>query len=92
VATKFLRPTSVVQPYGGDFDYLPQVFLYEDTTIAGLEAQLSDRATIQAVDPDNYWVVESVEYQVVVTKHALGMDPAEMNYSAMVYATQVIIL
>ena len=92
MANKFLRPTSVVQPYGGDFDYLPHVLLLESTTMDGLQEQLNTRVTIQVVDPDNYWVIESVEYQVTVTSPKKGNTPAEMNYSALIYATQVVIL
>lgn len=88
VTRAFLKPRSVDTPPQGDFEFLPQVTLYESDTAAGLEAAMDIGATNQSQDLDNYWVVESVEYQVAVLQHAIGMNPAVLSYSALVWSTR----
>lgn len=86
----FLRPRSVIEPPQGDFIYLPVVKLYESDTSAGLEALLNIGAGFQSADTDWYWVIEDIEYQVAVVRPEIGMNPAVLSYSALVWATQVI--
>ena len=88
MTTSFLKPRSVIDPPQGALQYSPEIFGYEGDTLAELVTAMNAGAGIQAVDPDNFYVVESVEYQVAVTKPAIGMTPAEMKYSALVWATR----
>ena len=85
----WLRPRSVAEPPQGDFAYLPFVKGFEDTTLAGLNAQLAADFPIRAQSVQELWVIEQIEYQVVVLQHALGGMPAERLYSAMIWATKV---
>jgi len=86
----YLRPRSVIEPPQGDFVYIPRIFTYESDTAVGLALEMTVGLEIQSQDPDWYWVVEDVEYQVTVIKLAIGMNPAVLSYSALVWATQVI--
>lgn len=84
----FLKPRSVDKPPQGDFVYLPQIFLLEDTTQAGLEAQFTAQTEIRQQSIAEFWVVESVQYSTAVTAPKTGMNPAEMLYSVMIHATK----
>ena len=86
----FLRPRSVDDPAQGDFLYLPRVFTYEADTAAALADEMNIGAGIQSQDTDWYWVIEDIEYQTTVLSQELGMQPAVLKYSALVWATQVI--
>ena len=86
----FLRPRSVIEPPQGDFIYLPRVFLYEADTAAGLQATMNPVFQLESEDTDWYWVIEDIEYEVAVVKPAIGMNPAILSYSALVWATQVL--
>jgi hypothetical protein len=86
----FLKPRSVSEPPQGDFRYLPEYRLYEAPTAALLQEALNLQVSVDTQDILNYWVVEEIQYQVAVLKHALGADSAEMSYSAVVRATQVV--
>ena len=85
----WLRPVSVREPPQGDFAYLPVVIAFEDTTLAGLEAQMDADFPTRAQTATEYWVLEQIQYQVSVTKPAIGGNPAELHYSAMVWLTKV---
>ena len=89
VSRSFLQPRSVTKPSQGDFQYTPIVEIFEADSAAGLQALLVADVGAQSVDNENFWVIESIEYQVAVPKPAIGMNPAEMKYSALVWATQV---
>jgi hypothetical protein len=82
----FLRPRSVAEPPQGDFRYLPEVRIYTDTTAAGLQAQLDIEFDVSAASVQELWVIESIQYAVVVTQP--GPNP-DMEYSALVWATKV---
>ena len=86
----YLKPRSVIEPPQGDFIYQPRIFLYESDTSAGLQLLMNPALGILSQETDWYWVIEDVEYQVVVVKQAIGMNPAILSYSALVWATQVI--
>ena len=90
VSRAFLQPRSVAQPPQGDFEYAPVFRLFEDTTFAGLEAQLNAMRVDLSGSDTSLYVIEEIEYQVVVTKHSLGGMPAEKLYSAMIWATEVL--
>ena len=90
ISRAFLRPRSVMEPPQGDFEYVPVIRGYEDTTLAGLNAKLQTEKDIQAASVDELFVIEEIEYQVVVTKPSIGGNPAELLYSAMVWATEVV--
>ena len=89
VSRAFLKPVTVEPLPQGDFEYGPVVNVYESDTAQGLEDLMAGAATTNAQATDWFWVIESVQYQVVVTKPAVGNNPAEMLYSALVWATQV---
>ena len=84
MANKWLQPRSVLPPVQTPLQYQPRVLLLEDTTMAGLQAQLENEVNLNSVDPVNYWVVESIHYQVTPSP---GMG---MHYSVLVHATQCI--
>ena len=86
VSRAYLKPRSVDQPPQGDFEYLPIIKGFEDSTLAGLNAQLDAEKQVQAQSVDYFYVVEEIEYQVVVTK--LGPNP-DMLYSAMVFGWEI---
>jgi hypothetical protein len=86
----FLKPRSVNEPPQGDFLYLPVVVIKEAATAAELEALLNIGANGQSLDTDWFWVIERIDYEVVVVKPEVGMNPAVLLYSALVHATQVI--
>lgn len=86
MATSFLRPRSVQLPPQGAYDYIPVVKLYESDSAAGLEALLSGGFGVESLDPDNYYVIESIEYEVEYKPAPM----AEWRYSALVWATQVL--
>jgi hypothetical protein len=88
----FLQPTTVREPSQGDFTYLPVVKLYEATTAAALEDLMSVDFGINQQSITEYWVVEEIKYEVVVTAMKSGMTPAELLYSALVWATKVEII
>ena len=85
----FLKPRSVDAPPQGDHTFIPKVVVLEADSAAGLSALLSADFATNAASSTAYWVIESVKYQVVVTQPAVGMQPAELRYSALVHATQV---
>ena len=87
MTTSFLRPLSVQLPPQGAYEFLPQVFIYEDTSAAGLEALINAEKVTLGGDVDNFWVIESVEYQV--TYAPIPMDNSRVLYSALVHATQI---
>lgn len=84
----YLRPRSVDNPPQGDFQYSPAMVILEDTTQAGLQAQLVSEFNTNAQDMDRFWVIEQVEYTVVVTNPATGVSPAKLLYSVLVWATK----
>ena len=83
----FLRPNSMDMPVQGDWEFKPIFKLFEDDTMAGLQAQLDVGLTIQQQDPTDLYVIEEIEYQVTVTKLASGNKPAELLYSAMIWGS-----
>ena len=83
----WIKPKSVDIPPQGDFTFLPVVKAFEDTTLAGLNSQLAADFPTRAQSTQELWVLEEIEYQVSVTKPALGGMPAELHYSAMIWAT-----
>ncbi|MDB4312221.1 hypothetical protein N9937_02200 [bacterium] len=82
MTTSYLKPRSVELPAQGAFQFRPSVFLLEDSSMAGLQAQLNAEVVTQQSDPANYWVIEDIQY--VVSKDSPGM-----LYSVMIWATQV---
>lgn len=92
MANRFLQPRSVSLPSQGAYQFVPTFFVREADSAAALEALLNVESGVQATDPDNYWVIEEIEYQVTVTKLASGNKPAQMKYSAMIWATRVEII
>ena len=84
MTTSFLKPRSVIDPPQGALQYIPEIFGYEGDTLAELVTAMNGGAGIQAVDPDNFYVVESIEYQVTLVK----ANPLAMKYSALVWATR----
>ena len=84
MANKWLQPRSVIPPVQTPLEFRPRVLLLEDTTMAGLQAQLENETNLNAVDPANYWVIESIEYQVTPGP---GMGK---HYSVCIHATQCI--
>ena len=80
---------SVREPPQGDFTFLPVVKAFEDTTLAGLNSQLDASFGVQSQSVQELWVLEEIEYQVSVTKTAVGGNPAELHYSALIWATKV---
>jgi hypothetical protein len=74
-------------PVQGDFEYTPLVILFEDSTMDGLQVQMNVSAQIQGQDIDDFFIIEEIEYQVVVTKQIDGMNPPELIYSAMVHVS-----
>ena len=85
----WLRPMSVREPPQGDFSFLPVVKAFEDTTLAGLNSQLDADFGVRSQSLNELWVLEEIEYQVSVTKTAVGGNPAELHYSALIWATKV---
>jgi hypothetical protein len=45
---------------------------------------------IDAASDTEYWVVESIQYQVAVKQSMLGGNPSILSYSALVWATKVL--
>lgn len=86
----FLRPRSVNPPAQGDFIYIPTIVGYEADTLAALVLQMNVGAGIQNTEPDWWWVVEQIQYETTVVKPEIGMNPAIIKYSAMVWLTKVI--
>ena len=86
----FLRPRSVDDPPQGDYEYKPRIIGFEDVTLAGLLAKILASTEFQALSLDVFWVVEEIEYEVVVTKLAVGGLPAELNYSCLVWYTEAL--
>lgn len=85
----YLKPRSVDVPPQGDFAYPPVVKLFEADTAAGLEAMMDADFGIQRQSITEYWVIESIQYAVVVTAMWSGMVPPKLLYSALVWATKV---
>jgi hypothetical protein len=81
----FLRPNTMNMPVQGDFEFKPLIIFYEDTTMAGLQAQVVAGAAIQQQNPTDLFVVEEIEYQVSVLQPIIGMNPAVLNYSCMIH-------
>jgi hypothetical protein len=88
----WLRPRSVNLPSQTAAQYTPIVVLKEAATLADLQDLLNVDAGIRAEDTDNYYVVESVEYQVAVLQSMLGGNPPILSYSALVHISRVEIL
>ena len=88
VSRAFLKPRSVDIPPQGDYEYLPIIRLVESDSAAGLEALLSTGFGVDSQSVYELYVVESVEYSTTVVKFAVGMNPGEVLYSALVWATQ----
>ena len=82
--TVYLKPQSMDMPPQGDWSFTPIFRLFEDSTMAGLEAQLVAGAGVQGIDEPNRYVIEEIEYQVTLVKAM----PLEMNYSCMVWASK----
>lgn len=89
VSRAFLKPNSVNAPTQGDFEYIPEVYGYEDATLAGLVGQINLAINTLSTDLDNFYVVEDVQYQTAVLSLELGMNPASVSYSALVRVTRV---
>ena len=87
VTRAFLKPRSVDGPPQGDFVYVPLFLFFESTTLAGLRAQLDAETQLQQQSTLELYVIEEIEYQVVVTQS--GPNPG-MLYSAMVWATKAV--
>ena len=85
----FLQPRSVAAPPQGDFTFPPVVKIYEADSAAGLELLMDGDFSIQAASIAEFWVIESVQYATTVVKPEVGMNPAVVLYSALVWATQV---
>jgi hypothetical protein len=85
----YLKPRSVDVPPQGDFVFPPVVKIFEAGTAAGLQALLDADFGIEQQSLTEFWVVESIQYAVVVTAMTSGMTPAELLYSALVWATKV---
>lgn len=83
----FLQPRTMDMPVQGDWEFTPLILFFEDTTMAGLQIQLNASAQIQSQDITDLYLVEEIEYQVVVTAMKSGMTPAELLYSAMVHVS-----
>ena len=66
------------------------MLVIESDTAAGLQAELQVGVDVQSVDTTAFYVIESVQYQVVMTKEAKGNKPAEMKYSALIWASQAL--
>lgn len=88
VTRAYLKPRSVERPPQGDFSYLPVVKLHEADTAAGLEALMDTEFGVNSLATTELWVIESIEYQVAVLKPAVGMNPAQLSYSALIHATR----
>lgn len=88
VSRTFLQPTSMKIPPQGDYEYRPIILFLEDTTMAGLQAQLTAQVSAQELSEVALYVLEEIEYQVNVTKPAVGMIPAELNYSCMLWFSE----
>ena len=83
----FLQPKSMDMPVQGDYEFRPLIIFYEDTTMAGLQAQVLAGMIVQQEDPTDLFLVEEVDYQVSVTAPKSGMTPAELHYSVMVHVS-----
>lgn len=83
----FLQPKSMDMPVQGDWEFSPVYVFLEDTTMAGLQAQLDAASIAQQQNLTDLYVIEEIEYQVVVTKPAIGMNPAELLYTCMVWGS-----
>ena len=88
--TQYLHPTSVKLPSQGAFQFWPEIKVFDEPTAQDLENAMNAGAAIQGQDPDNYYVVESVEYQVVVTR--THPSTPVVRYTALVHATRVEII
>jgi hypothetical protein len=88
----WLKPKSVALPSQTYAQYTPLVVIKEAPTAAELEVMLNAEASIRSLDVQNYYVVESVEYQVAVLQPMIGGNPAILSYSALVHITRVEIL
>jgi hypothetical protein len=85
----YLKPRSVDVPPQGDFVFPPVVKIFESDTAAGLEALLDADFGIEQQSITEFWVIESIQYAVVVTAMWAGMTPPVLLYSALVWATKV---
>ena len=85
----YLKPRSVDVPPQGDFVFPPVVKIFESDTAAGLEALLDADFSIQQQSITEFWVIESIQYAVTVIRPEVGMNPAVVRYSALVWATKV---
>ena len=64
----YLQPKSMDMPVQGDWEFFPVFKLLEDTTMAGLQAQLNVDVGIQSQSAPDYYVIEEIEYQVTLVK------------------------
>ena len=53
-------------PVQGDWEFTPILVLLEDTTMAGLQAQITDRTSLESQSPTDLFLVEEIEYSTVV--------------------------
>ena len=86
----FLKPRSVDKPPQGDFEYIPIMLVVESDSAAGLEDELNIGTTTQAQDTTAYYVVESVQYSTTVLQQAVGMNPAVVKCSALIWITRAL--
>lgn len=89
VTRAFLKPASMEHAAPqGDFQYLPVIRLYEASTAAQLEADMNAQFGGQSADDTAYFVIESIQYQVAVTR--LHNNQPDVRYSALVHATSMV--
>lgn len=81
----FLRPRSVIAPPQGALTYTPKIVFLEDSSLAGLQAQVDATTGTQSIDADNYYVLEQVQYQVMTSKLGPGPDTI---YTCMIWLTK----
>jgi hypothetical protein len=84
----WLRPRSINLPSQTNAEYTPIVVIKEAATAIELQDLLNVDAGIRADDTDNYFVVESVDYQVAVLQPMIGGNPAILSYSALVHISR----
>lgn len=83
----FLRPKSMDMPTQGDWEFRPIVVFLEDSTMAGLQAQVDAGTIIQQQDPTDLYILEEIEYEVAVVRPEVGMNPAVLLYSCMLHVS-----
>lgn len=90
VTKAFLKPVTVEPPPQGDYRYRPLVVVLEADSAAELQALFVAEVAVQSQDTTAYYVLESVEYQVVVVKLVVGNQPAVVKYSALLHISQAL--